>query len=1071
MEVDEENSVSTSVIDPSAAVIEDQTTNSAIDLIPIQPVQPIASIPTIPPIITPPVVPPIAPIPTIVPIIVPPIAPIPTVNPSIPCSLASLPVRPPILKPPQPQNGEVRPSDSDPDHDDSGPNQTTAGSAAEYEISEQSKQVRERQEKAMQELLMKRRAAALAVPTSDMAVRTRLRRLEKWKEGTCLRMLMAKLDAEGQLDRLMKAHEDEEAAASVTKEEAGDDIPYPFLTEGSKALLQARGAIAKYSVVRAALRLQRARRRRDDPDEDLDAEVDWALRQAGSLVLDCSEIGDDRPLSGCSMPQVRKVCTLNGHTERLTDVAFSPIDNYISTGSADRTAKLWNAEGHLDRLARIAFHPSGKYLGTASYDKTWRLWDIDTGEELLLQEGHNRSMYGISFHHGGSLAATCGLDALAGMGPSVLSVSFSPNGYHLATGCEDNTCCIWDLRKRKSLYIIPAHANIIYQVKFEPQEGYFLVTASYDTTAKVWSSRDFKPVKTLSGHEAQMDSALQLFHVIGQSSYGIMEVDEENSVSTSVTDPSAAVIEDQTTNSAIDLIPIQPVQPIAPIPTIPPIITPPVVPPIAPIPTIVPIITPPIVPPIAPIPTVNPSIPRPLASLPVRPPILKPPQPQNGEVRPSDSDSDHDDSGPNRTTAGSAAEYEISEQSKQVRERQEKAMQELLMKRRAAALAVPTNDMAVRARLRRLGEPITLFGEREMERRDRLRMLMAKLDAEGQLDRLMKAHEDEEAAASVTKEEAEDDIQYPFFTEGSKALLQARGEIAKYSVVRAALRLQRARRRRDDPDEDLYAEVDWALRQAGSLGHTERLTDVAFSPMDNYISTGSADRTAKLWNAEGSLLKTFGGHLDRLARIAFHPSGKYLGTASYDKTWRLWDIDTGEELLLQEGHSRSVYGISFHHDGSLAATCGLDALARVWDLRSGRSILALEGHVKPVLSVSFSPNGYHLATGCEDNTCRIWDLRKRKSLYIIPAHANIISQVKFEPQEGYFLVTASYDTTAKVWSSRDFKPVKTLSGHEAQVTSLDVVGDGQCIATVSRDRTIKLWSSKSNGKEKAMDID
>ncbi|XP_028069169.1 U4/U6 small nuclear ribonucleoprotein PRP4-like protein isoform X2 [Camellia sinensis] len=599
-----------------------------------------------------------------------------------------------------------------------------------------------------------------------------------------------------------------------------------------------------------------------------------------------------------------------------------------------------------------------------------------------------------------------------------------------------------------------------------------------------------------------------------------MEVDEENSVSTSVTDPSAAVIEDQTTNSAIDLIPIQPVQPIAPIPTIPPIITPPVVPPIAPIPTIVPIITPPIVPPIAPIPTVNPSIPRPLASLPVRPPILKPPQPQNGEVRPSDSDSDHDDSGPNRTTAGSAAEYEISEQSKQVRERQEKAMQELLMKRRAAALAVPTNDMAVRARLRRLGEPITLFGEREMERRDRLRMLMAKLDAEGQLDRLMKAHEDEEAAASVTKEEAEDDIQYPFFTEGSKALLQARGEIAKYSVVRAALRLQRARRRRDDPDEDLDAEVDWALRQAGSLvldcseigddrplsgcsfsrdgkmlatcassgvakiwsmpqvrkvctlkGHTERLTDVAFSPMDNYISTGSADRTAKLWNAEGSLLKTFGGHLDRLARIAFHPSGKYLGTASYDKTWRLWDIDTGEELLLQEGHSRSVYGISFHHDGSLAATCGLDALARVWDLRSGRSILALEGHVKPVLSVSFSPNGYHLATGCEDNTCRIWDLRKRKSLYIIPAHANIISQVKFEPQEGYFLVTASYDTTAKVWSSRDFKPVKTLSGHEAQVTSLDVVGDGQCIATVSRDRTIKLWSSKSNGKEKAMDID
>lgn len=68
----------------------------------------------------------------------------------------------------------------------------------------------------------------------------------------------------------------------------------------------------------------------------------------------------------------------------------------------------------------------------------------------------------------------------------VLGVSFSPNGYHLASGGEDNSCRIWDLRKRKCLYIIPAHSNLISQVKFEPQEGYFLVTGSYDTTAKVF---------------------------------------------------------------------------------------------------------------------------------------------------------------------------------------------------------------------------------------------------------------------------------------------------------------------------------------------------------------------------------------------------------------------------------------------------------------------------------------------------------------------------------------------------------------------------------------------------------
>lgn len=67
----------------------------------------------------------------------------------------------------------------------------------------------------------------------------------------------------------------------------------------------------------------------------------------------------------------------------------------------------------------------------------------------------------------------------------VLGLSFSVNGFHLASGGEDNTCRIWDLRKRKSVYIIPAHSNLISQVKYEPQEGYFLATASYDMTAKV----------------------------------------------------------------------------------------------------------------------------------------------------------------------------------------------------------------------------------------------------------------------------------------------------------------------------------------------------------------------------------------------------------------------------------------------------------------------------------------------------------------------------------------------------------------------------------------------------------
>ncbi|TQE05823.1 hypothetical protein C1H46_008506 [Malus baccata] len=139
------------------------------------------------------------------------------------------------------------------------------------------------------------------------------------------------------------------------------------------------------------------------------------------------------------------------------------IANSVLVGGAiSGVAKLWSMpdakkvatlKGHTERLADVQFSPVHNLLATVSADRTARLWNTE-GTQL------------------------------------VLALSFSANGYYLATGGEDNTCRILDLRKRNSIYTIPAHSNLISQVKFEPQDGYFLVTASYDLTAKIWSARD-----------------------------------------------------------------------------------------------------------------------------------------------------------------------------------------------------------------------------------------------------------------------------------------------------------------------------------------------------------------------------------------------------------------------------------------------------------------------------------------------------------------------------------------------------------------------------------------------------
>ncbi|QRV88655.1 U4/U6 small nuclear ribonucleoprotein Prp4 [Ceratobasidium sp. AG-Ba] len=381
---------------------------------------------------------------------------------------------------------------------------------------------------------------------------------------------------------------------------------------------------------------------------------------------------------------------------------------------------------------------------------------------------------------------------------------------------------------------------------------------------------------------------------------------------------------------------------------------------------------------------------------------------------------------------------------------------ELDRKKRARQMAVPTDDNRVKARLREIGEPITLFGERAADRRDRLIYVLSQIQvARGDDDIEM---EDESSSSDEEKEEE-------FYTEGSLELLEARRRIAEYSLPRAQLRVAQQREesrlplgRIIDARKRVFGEIKKFTTYGSQIGDERPISQVRFSPDGKLLATGSWSGNVKLWNVpacdlatslrahgdriggvawhpqatlaqsadsvnlvtggadcEVSLwslnsdkaVHTFKGHSDRVCRVAFHPSGQYVASASYDGSWRLWDASTGQnsgkhvvedqdrQLLFQEGHSKEVYAVQFQDDGALVASGGLDAIGRVWDLRTGRTAMVLDGHGQAIYGMDFSPNGYQIATGSGDNTVRIWDMRSLRALYTIGAHTSIVSDVSF----------------------------------------------------------------------------
>lgn len=92
-------------------------------------------------------------------------------------------------------------------------------------------------------------------------------------------------------------------------------------------------------------------------------------------------------------------------------------------------------------------------------------------------------------------------------------MKFLPNGYQVATGSDDNSVKIWDLRKKACVYTVPAHTKLVSDIKFDSHDNdstsRLMLTASYDHKIKLWSAAtgDWILVRTLNGgHENKITS-------------------------------------------------------------------------------------------------------------------------------------------------------------------------------------------------------------------------------------------------------------------------------------------------------------------------------------------------------------------------------------------------------------------------------------------------------------------------------------------------------------------------------------------------------------------------------------
>nr|GMD62913.1 pre-mRNA-processing factor 19 [Ipomoea batatas]GMD65616.1 pre-mRNA-processing factor 19 [Ipomoea batatas] len=180
------------------------------------------------------------------------------------------------------------------------------------------------------------------------------------------------------------------------------------------------------------------------------------------------------------------ISTLSGHSKRVTNVKFAVEGEVVVTSSADKTVRVWQGsengsydcrhilKDHTAEVQAVTIHATNNYFVTASLDGTWCFNELASG--LCLAQ----------------VADTSGSE-------SYTSAAFHPDGLILGTGTSGSIVKIWDVKSQANVARFDGHIGSVTAISFS-ENGYFLATAAQDGV-KLWDLRKLRNFRTFTPYD------------------------------------------------------------------------------------------------------------------------------------------------------------------------------------------------------------------------------------------------------------------------------------------------------------------------------------------------------------------------------------------------------------------------------------------------------------------------------------------------------------------------------------------------------------------------------------------
>ncbi len=265
----------------------------------------------------------------------------------------------------------------------------------------------------------------------------------------------------------------------------------------------------------------------------------------------------------------------------------------------------------------------------------------------------------------------------------------------------------------------------------------------------------------------------------------------------------------------------------------------------------------------------------------------------------------------------------------------------------------------------------------------------------------------------------------------------------------------------------LHALQEQPLTTAYLHGHTDRIRAVDFDSTGGFAVSSGQDNTIIRWDLSDNtrIGSPLTGHQLSVNDVEISPDNSLIASVSADSTVRLWDFDTGEELMMLDGHDDVIWAVSFNPESRLLASAGEDSRIIIWDVETGEIVNQIDSaHDGIIYTIDFSPDGTRLVSGGDDNLLRLWDVETGEEIAVMEGHTNWVRTAKFDPNEPA-IISSGLDATLRFWDANtgEMLDIPLNTGHVGAVYDLAFSYDSQFLATASADGRVIVWSLTQRG--------